>query len=740
MLNSGIHFFPDKTFKDIVTFFAGQNEETYTSIYNNFTRQWLLMELNHRVSLTASNAFWKLSTRYLPDLMEAKVRERRTRKIPQFRSIRQSLYKENVPRISLDFGYEVKSTGDIIILSDLDSTPTSKFPPSEYRKLYETAKIKVNIHLEINQFTCLEIVVIFFKGSVGQIYPTYNIFFFILVRFSFSLQASDFIALHESKCKNKERDRPVQISCDGVSECRSNTNSLDVYSARFKNCRVVYPHTIVRPTSKYKMDPYKYLTYFIDDMSNNQCTIKAFVADNLKRAHARAALNHASSFPCEYCQSKATSISLGGQQLLVRKRNLEQQILTMQKKIERLQEQDGHEEEELEGFNLVLDSLTTSLRDIQHKKKQLVWPASTMNGEPRTKENILEIVEKITNGEALTKDEKKGIVGKSPFLDLDYFDPVRDIPAEYLHCLCLGVVKRMVCLTFNVGVNRPRLTKRKLTPPSVFNSLMSKIKVVHEFSRRIRNLDFSVLKKQEFRNICLFYFPVVVNCIQEHENERRVWLLLAYLMRACVIPQHEFQKINLSVISQCGKQFYTQYEKTYGQFNCSYNTHLVGSHMLEIRAHGPLTLTSAFGFENFYGEMRHSFVPGTISPLKQIMQKVLVKRALTEHTCLPSIHITTHDTPLECNNLIYTFTNREYNLYKVVDIQNDEDILNCIKINTSEVFYEETPNLNWDLVGVFKKESIETTVVNINQKYVAGKLLQIDDILITCPKNVLDEK
>ena len=475
-------------------------------------------------------------------------------------------------------------------------------------------------------------------------------------------------------------------------------------------------------------------------MTKNRCFIKAFVGDNLKRAPARAALNHASSFACEYCYSKACTYTIGEEQLSIKRRNLEQQKLTIENRIQRLEEEESINEEELEALNLVLTSLKSSIKEIQQKKKQLIWPSSTMNGDPRTKENILEIVQKIENGDILTKDEKKGIVGKSPFLDLDYFDLVRDIPAEYLHGGCIGVVKRLVSLTFNVGITRPRVTKRKLTPTSVFNYLMSKIKGTREFSRRARTLDFSVFKAQEFRNIVLFYFSVVVSCIEENENERKLWLLIAYMLRACILPQQEFQKLNLSTISQCCKQFYTLYEKTFGPWNCTYNTHIICAHLLEIRAHGPLTLTSAFGFENFYGEMRNSFVPGTSTPLKQIFQKILLKRALDDHTCAPSIHISNYETPLECNNLIYTYTHGEYHFYKVVDVQNEEGILNCVKINTTEVFFEETPNLNWDLVGVFQEVSIETEVKNISQKYVAGKLIRVDNLLITCPNNVLDEK
>ena len=503
---------------------------------------------------------------------------------------------------------------------------------------------------------------------------------------------------------------------------------------------MVYPHTIIRPMPKYKVDSKKYLTSFIKDLGENNCVIKAFIADNLKRAIARLALNHASSFACEYCFSKASSYSVDEQQTLAKRKNIEDQIAVIENRMQRLQEQEEQDPEELETLQSIVNNLTVSLRDIKKKKQKLVWPSSTMNSEARTQEKIMEIVNKIERNEPLTKDECKGITGRSPFLDLHYFNLVRDIPAEYLHCMCLGVIKRMVELTFNVGIARPRVVKRRLTEPSVFNQKMSKIKVTREFPGRVRNLDFSVMKGQEFRNIGLFFFIVVVDCLEEHKQERRIWLLLGFMLRACVIPQHEFQNVNFSDIEFCRKQFYTLYEKLYGETNCSYNTHVVGAHLPEIRAHGPLTLTSAFGFENFYGEMRHAFVPRTISPLKQIMKKILIKRALLDHQCSPNVHITNHNTALECNNLIYTYTHRVYNFYKVVDIQNDEDILNCVKINTSEVFYEETPNLNWDQVGIFKQESIDTQIVNIEQVLVAGKVIQIEDTLLTCPMNVLDEK
>ena len=73
-----------------------------------------------------------------------------------------------------------------------------------------------------------------------------------------------------------------------------------------------------------------------------------------------------------------------------------------------------------------------------------------MYSQHRSRNSILEIVEKIENNERLSIDESKGIVGRSLLLDIPDFNFTYDVPAEYLHSGCLGVIKKLVELTFNV--------------------------------------------------------------------------------------------------------------------------------------------------------------------------------------------------------------------------------------------------------------------------------------------------
>lgn len=165
---------------------------------------------------------------------------------------------------------------------------------------------------------------------------------------------------------------------------------------------------------------------------------------------------------------------------------------------------------------------------------------------------------------------------------------------------------------------------------------------------------------------------------------KKVWLLFAYMIRGCILPQKEFQQVSLQDLQSYCELFYRLYEKVYGANNCTYNTHIVGSHLIEMRHHGPLTLTSAFSFESFYGEIRQSFVPGTQSTLKQIFKKILIKRALQYHCCEKNIYYSDHNTCLENNTLIYCYRDLSHRIFKIKEVH--EDHLLCFKVGKKRMF------------------------------------------------------
>ena len=466
----------------------------------------------------------------------------------------------------------------------------------------------------------------------------------------------------------------IQASCDGISEAKSSSTSIDVYSTKPINCKIVYPHRLVRPLAKGHISNKLELTEFIKDLIAEEYEVEQFVADNLKRANAREALNHASKNACEYCFSSGMSIELRKQETENLNKQLQKEKEIVLEKINKLiNEPSTSTSNEIDMLQEIVANIDQKIKQNRIKKSHIIWPFSTMEGEERTHEKVLEIIEKVENNE-ISREEAKGILGRSPLLLLDNFNIVLDVPTEYLHSVCIGVVKRLIILSFNVGEKRPAKKNRKLSSPETYNKLMANIKVFREFPRRARDLNLSVMKGQEYRNVILFFFPLIIKCLSE-KVEKKIWMLFAYMIRSCILPDEEFACVNETSVTNASKQFYKLYESFFGELNCSYNFHVVASHLMKMRVHGPLTFTSAFPFENFYGELRRSFVPGTQSTLKQMLQKILVKRIMSPHNCEKTIYVSDQNTEMECNNMIYLFKDNTYHF--ITSSQKVKEVKNC---------------------------------------------------------------
>ena len=469
----------------------------------------------------------------------------------------------------------------------------------------------------------------------------------------------------------------------------------------------------------------------------NDLKLHSLVADNPKRSFVKYCMQHSAKFACEYCfqcgvqcnQNSENQNSELASKIRKQRKDLMQQI-------EKLGENDKTQSEYLKK---ILDNLTEAekLSKTTKKHSHIVWPFSTFNGEPRTKEKILEICEQLEAGD-LELSDAKGVKGRSLLLDLDYFNFVLSVPAEYMHLMSLGVVKRLLELCFSVGENRTRVIKRPLSSPDLFNELMKYIKVPREFPRRARKLDLAVLKAAELRNIIIFYFLLITQCLGSNEKEIKVWEMLAFMVRACILPQDEYENVNVNEIKYCQKYFYQYYEQLYGPKNCTYSVHVASSHLLEMKSSGPLTETSAFCFESFYAELRRAFVPGTVSVVKQMFQNVLLKRTLSHHVCEEKMILKEKDTALECNSLIYVYENNSHVIYKIKSI--DNETLTCNQLGNFEIELPCTPMLNWSTVGVYRKGGLSSVDVNITRDRVKGKVIKIDKYLVTCPLNILREK
>ena len=472
---------------------------------------------------------------------------------------------------------------------------------------------------------------------------------------------------HNQICpfSNNEAEPLITLSLDGVQESHSTNTSMDIYCVNFKHCRNIYPLKLIRPNERFKYDEQQELYDVISEINSSKIVIDTCVADNPKRSTLRMAMSCAGYHGCEYCESPAVSY-----------------------------------------------------KDDTMTKSQLTWPPITMNGRPRTITGIRRIVNSIEEEDSeVTKDYLKGIKGRSVLLDQKKFDIIHDLPTEYMHLVCLGTVKKMLVFTYKLGPDKNRTTNRKRCDPKEFNDLIACVLFVREFSRRCRNLDTSVFKAQEYRNVLLFFFPIVLKNIPEiHKKEHQAWLTLVFMIRSCVIPNEEFEHVCKDTIINACELFYNLYYEIYGQRNCAYSIHVLPSHLMKIRGNVPFTERSAFRFESFYSEMKNLFQAGTSSPLKQILLNAFMKRVTEYHVCEKTVFFKeeTETSTLENNSLIYTFKENKHNLYVITSIENDN--FTCKRLGIFEYKSPLLPNYNWRSIGVFRQGPIGSDFFLLKKK------------------------
>jgi hypothetical protein len=136
--------------------------------------------------------------------------------------------------------------------------------------------------------------------------------------------------------------------------------------------------------------------------------------------------------------------------------------------------------------------------------------------------------------------------------------------------------------------------------------------------------------------------------------------------------------------------------------------------------------------------MRASYVAGTASTGKQILSNAFIKRKLPYHNCVKSINYSSHETAMSCDKYVYVFSNNMYKFYCITEDTND-DLFTCVQIGKRPFKPIETPGLDWSQVGVFKFAGLDSEPRVLSRNQISGKAIIVDNLIITCPCNILRE-
>lgn len=205
-------------------------------------------------------------------------------------------------------------------------------------------------------------------------------------------------------------------------------------------------------------------------------------------------------------------------------------------------------------------------------------------------------------------------LGESPLLDIDL---VNCFVIDYMHCICLGVVRKLL----NTWISGPLKTRIGQRSVQAISSGLEKLKkfVPVEFTRKPRSLsELSRWKATELRTFLLYLAPTVLKDVLDiaiYEN----FLLLHCAVTILVSPKYSVPFLDIA--NELLKVFVEHCKTIYGLEFLVYNVHMLTHICDDVKKYGPLDQISAFPFENYLGQLK-KLIKSPKNPLVQIFNRL----------------------------------------------------------------------------------------------------------------------
>lgn len=197
-------------------------------------------------------------------------------------------------------------------------------------------------------------------------------------------------------------------------------------------------------------------------------------------------------------------------------------------------------------------------------------------------------------------DEDYQLGALSAFCLLLYFHLVLHVPLDYMHLVCLGVVKKILeCLL--IGSLNYRIPQRIV---DCISNRLNDIKpyIPDDFARKPRGLNYyKVWKATEFRLLLLYIGPVVFKDILETDIYHNFLTLhVAIRILCCEELLTDFRLYAHSLL----EHFVEDFGEIYGEHLVSHNVHGLLHLAEDCETHGVLDNFSAFPYENNMMEIK----------------------------------------------------------------------------------------------------------------------------------------
>lgn len=211
-------------------------------------------------------------------------------------------------------------------------------------------------------------------------------------------------------------------------------------------------------------------------------------------------------------------------------------------------------------------------------------------------------------------------MGLTIFNDIPNFGSVTNVSLDYLHLVCLGVVKQMIKLWIN-GPLKIRISNNIVN--IISNGIIGcQNTVSNGFVRKPRALsEFKHWKGVEFKQFLLFTGPLVLKG-NINENIYDHFLCLSVSIRILSHPELVKKSSFLNYANQLLTIFVRDFEVIYGAKYIHHNVHNLLHLTGDVERYGPIDNFSAFRFENHMMKIKKMINP--YNKLLNVFQKLKV--------------------------------------------------------------------------------------------------------------------
>lgn len=220
-----------------------------------------------------------------------------------------------------------------------------------------------------------------------------------------------------------------------------------------------------------------------------------------------------------------------------------------------------------------------------------------------------------------TKRNEEHHLNETILQSLPNVDMINSFPLDYMHLICLGVVKKILILWTRGRPNEQKLSFNQISAISENLIKISKLTVL-EFSRKPRSLtELDRWKATEFRQFLLYTGPIVLKNIVSEDNYN---LFLSLSLAVNILSSEQLHLTYNEFAKSLLLYFVSSFKILFGEDRVSYNVHGLIHLSEDVKRFGPLDSFSAFKFENELGKLK-KLIRTPNKPLQQIVQRVLEK-------------------------------------------------------------------------------------------------------------------